>query len=67
MDMHTNSAEELYALYHKDIVRFFAEILLIEKLPGLCHEVFVAYPAHYARGGHTTSTSRHWLLRPRIC
>jgi hypothetical protein len=27
MDNHTNSAEELYALYHKDIVRFFAEHL----------------------------------------
>ncbi len=42
MDTLTNSVEELYTLYHKDIVRFFAEHLADrEGAWDLCHEVFV--------------------------
>jgi len=42
MDTITNSVETLYALYHKDIVRFFAEHLADRETSwDLCHEVFL--------------------------
>src|SRR5690348_6991776 len=42
MDTLTNSVEELYTMYHKDIVYFFAEHLADREAAwDLCHEVFV--------------------------
>src|SRR5579864_1312640 len=63
MNMHTNSAEELYALYHKDIVRFFAEHLAdSETAWDLCHEVFVRLLVTLAAGTALQHPQR-WLMR----
>jgi RNA polymerase sigma factor (sigma-70 family) len=63
MDMYTNSAEELYALYHKDILRFFAEHLADREAAwDLCHEVFVRLLITLASGTQLHAPQR-WLLR----
>jgi len=63
MDIHTNSAEELYALYHQEIVRFFAEHLADREAAwDLCHEVFVRLLITLASGTRLRSPQR-WLLR----
>ena len=63
MDIHTNSAEELYALYHQEIVRFFAEHLADREAAwDLCHEVFVRLLIALASGTQLRSPQR-WLLR----
>src|SRR5437588_10490384 len=63
MDIHTNSAEELYALYHQEIVRFFAEHLADREAAwDLCHEVFVRLLITLASGTQLHSPQR-WLLR----
>jgi RNA polymerase sigma factor (sigma-70 family) len=63
MDMHTNSAEELYALYHQEIVRFFAEHLADREAAwDLCHEVFVRLLITLAAGTQLHAPQR-WLLR----
>ena len=63
MDIHTNSAEELYALYHQEIVRFFAEHLADREAAwDLCHEVFVRLLITLASGTQLRSPQR-WLLR----
>src|SRR5579859_7536176 len=63
MDIHTHSVEELYALYHKDIVRFFAEHLADREAAwDLCHEVFVRLLITLASGTQVTNPQR-WLLR----
>jgi|SRR6266436_539293 len=63
MDNHTNSAEELYALYHKDIVRFFAGHLADREAAWeLCHEVFVRLLITLASGTRLHAP-QHWLLR----
>ena len=42
IDTLTNSVETLYALYHKDIVSFFADHLADRETSwDLCHEVFL--------------------------
>lgn len=61
--MHTNSAEELYALYHQDIVRFFMEHLADREAAwDLCHEVFVRLLITLASGTQLHAP-QHWLLR----
>ena len=63
MDSHTNAVEELYALYHQDIVRFFAEHLVDREAAwDLCHEVFVRLLITLASGTQLRSPQR-WLLR----
>jgi RNA polymerase sigma factor (sigma-70 family) len=63
MDNHTNSAEELYALYHKDIVRFFEEHFADREAAwDLCHEVFVRLLITLASGTRLHAP-QHWLLR----
>jgi RNA polymerase sigma factor (sigma-70 family) len=63
MDTLTNSVEELYTLYHKDIVRFFAEHLADREVAwDLCHEVFVRLLLALASGTQLTHPQR-WLLR----
>lgn len=63
MDTSTNSAEELYALYHKDIVRFFAEHLADREASwDLCHEVFVRLLITLASGTQLQYPQR-WLMR----
>jgi RNA polymerase sigma factor (sigma-70 family) len=63
MDLHTNSAEELYALYHQDIVRFFAEHLADRTAAwDLCHEVFVRLLITLASGTQLHAPQR-WVLR----
>ncbi len=63
MDSHTNAVEELYALYHKDIVRFFAEHLVDREAAwDLCHEVFVRLLITLASGTQLHAPHR-WLLR----
>src|SRR5215469_8663320 len=63
MDTLTNSVEELYTLYHKDIVRFFAEhISDREAAWDLCHEVFVRLLLALASGTQLTHPQR-WLMR----
>jgi RNA polymerase sigma factor (sigma-70 family) len=63
MDNHTNSAEELYVLYHKDIVRFFAGHLADREAAWeLCHEVFVRLLITLASGTRLHAP-QHWLLR----
>lgn len=59
MDTLTTAAGELYTLYHKDIVRFFAEHLAIGKL---CHEVFVRLLLTLLSGAQLAHPQR-WLLR----
>src|SRR5438309_8731110 len=63
MDSHTNAVEELYALYHQDIVRFFAEHLADRDAAwDLCHEVFVRLLITQASGTQVAYPQR-WLLR----
>src|SRR5260221_2355445 len=63
MDNLTNSVEELYTLYHKDIVRFFAEHLADrEGAWDLCHEVFVRLLLALAAGTQLAHPQR-WLMR----
>lgn len=63
MDSLTNSVEKLYTLYHKDIVRFFAEHLADREAPwDLCHEVFVRLLLALASGTQLTHPQR-WLMR----
>ena len=63
MDTLTNSVEELYTLYHKDIVRFFAEHLADrEGAWDLCHEVFVRLLLALASGTQLAHPQR-WLMR----
>jgi len=63
MDTLTNSVEELYILYHKDIVRFFAEHLADREAAWeLCHEVFVRLLLALASGIQLTHPQR-WLMR----
>src|SRR5258708_13884033 len=63
MDTLTNSVEELYTLYHKDIVRFFAEHLAgREGAWDLCHEVFVRLLLALASGTQLAHPQR-WLMR----
>jgi DNA-directed RNA polymerase specialized sigma24 family protein len=63
MDIHTYTAEELYALYHQEIVRFFAEHLADREAAwDLCHEVFVRLLITLASGTQLRSPQR-WLLR----
>src|SRR5215469_406060 len=63
MDTLTNSVEELYRLYHKDIVRFFAEHLADREASwDLCHEVFVRLLITLAAGTQLQHP-QHWLMR----
>jgi len=63
MDTLTNSVEELYILYHRDIVRFFAEHLADREASwDLCHEVFLRLLLTLASGTHLTHPQR-WLMR----
>lgn len=63
MDTSTDTAERLYALYHKDILRFFAGHLADRDLAwDLCHEVFVRLLLMLASGAQLHAP-RHWLLR----
>ncbi len=63
MDIHTDSAEELYTLYHKDIVRFFAEHLADREAAwDLCHEVFLRLLLTLASGTNVKHPQR-WLMR----
>jgi len=63
MDSHTNAVAELYALHHKNIVRFFAEHLVDREAAwDLCHEVFVRLLITIASGTQLHAPQR-WLLR----
>ncbi len=63
MDTITNSVETLYALYHKDIVRFFAEHLADRETSwDLCHEVFLRLLLTLASGAQLKHPQR-WLMR----
>ncbi len=63
MDTLTIAVEELYTLYHKDIVRFFAEHLADREAAwDLCHEVFVRLLLTLASGTQLAHPQR-WLLR----
>jgi RNA polymerase sigma factor (sigma-70 family) len=63
MDTFTSSVEELYTLYHKDIVRFFAEHLADREAAwDLCHEVFVRLLLALASGTQLAHPQR-WLMR----
>ncbi len=63
MDTLTSSVEELYTLYHKDIVRFFAEHLADREAAwDLCHEVFVRLLLALAAGTQLAHPQR-WLMR----
>ncbi|HEX6555502.1 MAG TPA: sigma-70 family RNA polymerase sigma factor [Ktedonobacteraceae bacterium] len=62
-DTLTNTVEELYSLYHKDIVRFFAEHLADrEACWDLCHEVYVRLLITLASGTQLQYPQR-WLMR----
>src|SRR6266567_1298691 len=63
VDTLTNTVEELYKLYHKDIVRFFAEHLADrEACWDLCHEVYVRLLITLASGTQLQYPQR-WLMR----
>src|SRR5438132_3742680 len=63
IDTLTNSVEELYTLYHKDIVRFFADHLADREASwDLCHEVFVRLLIALASGTQLQHPQR-WLMR----
>lgn len=63
MDTLTNMVEELYTLYHKDIVRFFADHLADREAAwDLCHEVFVRLLITLAAGTQLQHPQR-WLMR----
>lgn len=63
MDTLTRSVEELYSLYHRDIVRFFAEHLADREAGwDLCHEVYVRLLITLASGAQIQHPQR-WLMR----
>src|SRR5438034_10332775 len=63
MDTLTDAVEELYTVYHKDIVRFFVEHLADRETAwDLCHEVFVRLLITLASGAQLQYPQR-WLLR----
>jgi RNA polymerase sigma factor (sigma-70 family) len=63
MDTFTSAVEELYTLYHRDIVRFFAEHLADRDTSwDLCHEVFVRLLIALASGTQLQHPQR-WLMR----
>src|SRR5437588_4317768 len=63
MDTLTNAVEEMYTLYSKDIVRFFAEHLADREASwDLCHEVFVRLLIALASGTQLQHPQR-WLMR----
>jgi RNA polymerase sigma factor (sigma-70 family) len=63
MDTPTKTAEELYQLYHQDIVRFFAQHLADREVAwDLCHEVFVRLLLALA-SGTKLKRPQHWLMR----
>src|SRR5947209_16209047 len=63
VDTLTNTVEELYSLYHRDIVRFFAEHLADrEACWDLCHEVYVRLLITLASGTQLQYPQR-WLMR----
>src|SRR5437763_10655380 len=63
VDTLTNTVEELYKLYHRDIVRFFAEHLADrEACWDLCHEVYVRLLITLASGTRLQYPQR-WLMR----
>ena len=63
MDTLTNAVEELYTLYHRDIVRFFAEHLADRDTSwDLCHEVYVRLLIALASGIQLQHPQR-WLMR----
>lgn len=63
IDSRTNSVEELYKLYHKEIVRFFAEHLADREASwDLCHEVFLRLLLTLATGTQLVQP-QHWLMR----
>src|SRR5579883_1558645 len=63
MDILTNSVETLYALYHRDIVRFFADHLSDRDTAwDLCHEVFLRLLLTLASGEQIKHPQR-WLMR----
>jgi len=62
VDTLTNSVEELYTQYHKDIVRFFADHLADREASwDLCHEVFVRLLITLASGTQLQHPQR-WLM-----
>src|SRR5215831_14926671 len=63
MDTLTDDVEEMYTVYHKDIVRFFVEHLGDREAAwDLCHEVFVRLIITLATGTQLQHPQR-WLLR----
>src|SRR6266699_458918 len=63
VDTLTNTVEELYKLYYRDIVRFFAEHLADrEACWDLCHEVYVRLLITLASGTRLQYPQR-WLMR----
>lgn len=63
IDTLTNAVEELYTLYHQDIVRFFAEHLADREAAwDLCHEVYVRLLITLASGTQLQQPQR-WLMR----
>jgi RNA polymerase sigma factor (sigma-70 family) len=63
MDTLNSAVEELYILYHRDIVRFFAEHLADRDTSwDLCHEVFVRLLIALASGTQLQHPQR-WLMR----
>lgn len=63
MDDFARTVEDLYTLYHKDIVRFFAEHLAERETSwDLCHEVFVRLLITLASGTRLQYPQR-WLMR----
>src|SRR5260221_2549180 len=63
IDTLTNSVETLYALYHKDIVSFFADHLADRETSwDLCHEVFLRLLLTLASGTNLKHPQR-WLMR----
>src|SRR5260370_23330640 len=63
IDTLTNSVETLYALYHKDIVSFFADHLADRETSwDLCHEVFLRLLLTLASGTSLKHPQR-WLMR----
>src|SRR5438067_13725646 len=63
MDTLTNTVEELYTLYHQDIVRFFAQHLADREASwDLCHEVCLRLLITLASGTQLHHPQR-WLMR----
>ena len=63
MEPFENTVETLYAVYHRDLVRFFAEHLADrERAWDLCHEVFLRLLLTQA-AGVTLEHPQRWLMR----